>query len=85
VPVLVVVVVAKWVGDLLNEGLYDSFIHLLQVPILPPDHPPEMKFYRYLFLRRAHANHRGKTLTQTSILAPTLHLYSYFGRSRIAD
>ena len=33
-PVMVVLLVAKWVGDFFNEGLYDIHIQLAGVPLL---------------------------------------------------
>lgn len=33
-PVMLVLMIAKWVGDMFNEGLYDSHIDLAEVPIL---------------------------------------------------
>ncbi|CAB4014714.1 H(+) Cl(-) exchange transporter 7, partial [Paramuricea clavata] len=40
-PMMLVIMVAKWVGDLFNEGLYDIHIRLSRVPILGWD-PPQM-------------------------------------------
>jgi len=39
-PVMVVLLVAKWVGDFFNEGLYDIHIQLAGVPLLGWDPPP---------------------------------------------
>ena len=39
-PVMVVLLVAKWVGDFFNEGLYDIHIQLSGVPLLGWDPPP---------------------------------------------
>lgn len=33
-PIIVILVCAKWTGDLFNEGLYDIHIHLKHVPLL---------------------------------------------------
>ncbi|KAJ8318965.1 hypothetical protein KUTeg_004056 [Tegillarca granosa] len=33
-PVMIVLMVAKWIGDLFNEGIYDMHIHLQGVPLL---------------------------------------------------
>ncbi|XP_052263703.1 H(+)/Cl(-) exchange transporter 7-like isoform X2 [Dreissena polymorpha] len=33
-PVMIVLMIAKWIGDLFNEGIYDTHIHLQGVPIL---------------------------------------------------
>lgn len=33
-PIMLVLMVTKWVGDLFNEGLYDAHIELSEVPIL---------------------------------------------------
>ena len=39
-PMMVVLLVAKWVGDIFNEGLYDIHIQLAGVPLLGWDPPP---------------------------------------------
>ena len=39
-PIMVVLLVAKWVGDIFNEGLYDIHIQLAGVPLLGWDPPP---------------------------------------------
>jgi len=39
-PIMVVLMVAKWVGDYFNEGLYDIHIQLAGVPLLAWDPPP---------------------------------------------
>ncbi|KAL5017921.1 hypothetical protein ScPMuIL_003643 [Solemya velum] len=39
-PIMIVLMIAKWVGDIFNEGIYDMHVHLQEVPILgwePPD------------------------------------------------
>ena len=33
-PLMVVLLLAKWTGDYFNEGIYDMHIHLAKVPIL---------------------------------------------------
>ncbi|KAK2180123.1 hypothetical protein NP493_458g02020 [Ridgeia piscesae] len=38
-PIMIVLMVAKWVGDLFNEGLYDIHVKLAGVPILPWEPP----------------------------------------------
>uniref|UniRef100_A0A8R1DIT4 Chloride channel protein n=1 Tax=Caenorhabditis japonica TaxID=281687 RepID=A0A8R1DIT4_CAEJA len=40
-PIMLVLMVAKWVGDIFNEGLYDAHIDLAEVPILGWN-PPKM-------------------------------------------
>jgi len=39
-PIMVVLMVAKWVGDYFNEGLYEIHIQLAGVPILGWEPPP---------------------------------------------
>jgi len=39
-PIMVVLMVAKWVGDFFNEGLYDIHIQLAGVPLLGWEPPP---------------------------------------------
>ncbi|UYV60527.1 CLCN7 [Cordylochernes scorpioides] len=39
-PVMIALLVAKWVGDHFNDGLYDIHIRLNQVPLLHWDPPP---------------------------------------------
>jgi chloride channel 7 len=39
-PIMIVLMVAKWVGDLVNEGLYDEHVDLAQVPLLAWSAPP---------------------------------------------
>jgi chloride channel 7 len=38
-PIMITIMVSKWVGDLFNEGLYDIHIELASVPILPWEPP----------------------------------------------
>lgn len=50
--------VAKWSGDLFNEGLYDIHIKLKRVPLLEWAIPQEMyrcvlKSYSSLFIRKS--------------------------------
>ncbi|WKY14650.1 hypothetical protein Q1695_000297 [Nippostrongylus brasiliensis] len=40
-PIMLVLMVTKWVGDIFNEGLYDTHIDIQEVPILGW-HPPKM-------------------------------------------
>lgn len=39
-PIMVVLMVAKWVGDYFNEGLYDIHIQLAGVPLIAWEPPP---------------------------------------------
>ena len=38
-PIMLVLMISKWVGDKFNEPLYDSHIHLKCVPFLHPELP----------------------------------------------
>ncbi|PAV60642.1 hypothetical protein WR25_14410 isoform B [Diploscapter pachys] len=40
-PIMLVLMIAKWVGDMFNEGIYDTLIDLAEVPVLGW-HPPKM-------------------------------------------
>lgn len=39
-PLMTVLLVAKWMGDLFNRGIYDMHVHLARVPILEWEPPP---------------------------------------------
>ncbi|OXU19666.1 hypothetical protein TSAR_006094 [Trichomalopsis sarcophagae] len=39
-PVIIVLITAKWVGDFFNEGIYDIHIQMAGVPLLPWEAPP---------------------------------------------
>ncbi len=41
-PLLVTLMVAKWVGDLFDEGLYDIHIELKEIPLLGWGSPDKM-------------------------------------------
>ncbi|KAK7094036.1 hypothetical protein V1264_007711 [Littorina saxatilis] len=41
-PLMIVLMVAKWVGDLFNKGLYDMHIDLKEVPFLEWETPAEL-------------------------------------------
>lgn len=44
-PLLVTLMVAKWVGDIFNEGLYDIHIEVREIPLLGWDSPEKMDRY----------------------------------------
>ena len=39
-PIMIVLMVAKWIGDLFTEGIYDEHIGLAKVPLLGWEAPP---------------------------------------------
>ncbi|XP_015175894.1 PREDICTED: H(+)/Cl(-) exchange transporter 7 [Polistes dominula] len=39
-PVIIVLILAKWVGDFFNEGIYDIHIQMAGIPLLPWEAPP---------------------------------------------
>ncbi|XP_068983504.1 H(+)/Cl(-) exchange transporter 7 [Bombus flavifrons] len=39
-PLIVVLIMAKWVGDFFNEGIYDIHTQMAGIPILPWEAPP---------------------------------------------
>ena len=45
-PLLLVNLIAKWVGDEFNDGLYDSLIYLNQWPFLDWEPQPEHHFLK---------------------------------------
>ncbi|CAH1780242.1 unnamed protein product [Owenia fusiformis] len=42
-PIMLCLMLAKWVGDFFNKGLYDMHIYMMGIPILPWD-APEMSY-----------------------------------------
>jgi chloride channel 7 len=41
IPIMLSLIIAKWMGDFFNPGIYDLHIEILGIPLLPWD-PPEM-------------------------------------------
>lgn len=39
-PLMITILIAKWVGDYFNEGIYDTHIQLMGVPLLGWEPPP---------------------------------------------
>ncbi|XP_045476555.1 H(+)/Cl(-) exchange transporter 7 [Harmonia axyridis] len=39
-PLIITLIAAKWTGDFFNEGIYDTYIQLSGVPLLPWEPPP---------------------------------------------
>lgn len=39
-PVIIVLIMAKWVGDFFNEGIYDVHTQMAGIPLLPWESPP---------------------------------------------
>jgi len=42
-PLMAVLLVAKWLGDLMNAGIYDTHIHIMNIPLLEVDSKPQCK------------------------------------------
>eukprot|EP00039_Didymoeca_costata_P010778 m.145977 g.145977 ORF g.145977 m.145977 type:complete len:819 (-) comp14959_c0_seq7:1138-3594(-) len=42
-PIMVTLLLAKWVGDIFNHGIYDIHIHLKKIPVLEPEAEETMK------------------------------------------
>jgi len=60
-----VIQVAKWSGDLFNEGLYDIHIHLKGIPLLEWDVPPKMNRCVMWFVNGSIRLHSAKTNVAT--------------------
>lgn len=39
-PIIIVLIMAKWVGDFFNEGIYDIHTQMAGIPLLPWEPPP---------------------------------------------
>ena len=48
-PLMTTLIVAKWVGDHFNKGIYDIHIHLKKVPLLEFEAETEMKRFTCTF------------------------------------
>ena len=45
-PLIIILMVSKWVGDYFNEGLYDIHIRMQGAPLLGWE-PPQLSQYKY--------------------------------------
>jgi CBS domain-containing protein len=45
-PIMISLMVAKWVGDIFNKGIYDIHIHLKKIPLL--EHDVEIDMHRFV-------------------------------------
>ncbi|XP_063223431.1 H(+)/Cl(-) exchange transporter 7 [Bacillus rossius redtenbacheri] len=43
-PLMLTLIMAKWIGDFFTEGIYDIHIQLMQVPLMPWEPPPLSNF-----------------------------------------
>ncbi|CAH1773141.1 unnamed protein product [Owenia fusiformis] len=75
-PIMIVLMVAKWSGDLFNEGLYDIHIELKDVPLLGWDAPIntlKMKAHDIMETSITYMFPHTRILSLVSILKTTCH------------
>ncbi|XP_063534081.1 H(+)/Cl(-) exchange transporter 7 [Cydia strobilella] len=77
-PIIITLVVAKWVGDFFNEGIYDIHIQLAGVPLLPWE-PPPLAHNIYASEVMAHPVFTLRTIENVGHVVELLKLVSYNG------
>lgn len=65
-PLLITLMVAKWVGDLFNEGLYDIHIEVKEIPLLGWDSPEKVDRFVLIDISCSHAHCMNNWLVQCS-------------------
>ncbi|XP_042861796.1 H(+)/Cl(-) exchange transporter 7-like isoform X2 [Penaeus japonicus] len=77
-PLMIVLMVAKWVGDFFNEGLYDIHIQMTGVPIMAWEAPPlSNNIYASEVMNRPVVSLR--TVERVGRIVAVLKSYSYNG------
>ncbi|KAG7302799.1 hypothetical protein JYU34_012776 [Plutella xylostella] len=77
-PIIITVVVAKWVGDFFNEGIYDIHIQLAAVPLLPWE-PPPLTHNIYASQVMSHPVFTLRTVENVAHILEVLRMVSYNG------
>ncbi|XP_053607329.1 H(+)/Cl(-) exchange transporter 7 [Plodia interpunctella] len=77
-PIIITLVVAKWVGDFFNEGIYDIYIQLAAVPLLPWE-PPPLTHNVYASEVMSHPVFTLRTVENVGHIVELLKLVSYNG------
>ncbi|XP_047995343.1 H(+)/Cl(-) exchange transporter 7 [Leguminivora glycinivorella] len=77
-PIIITLVVAKWVGDFFNEGIYDIHIQLAGVPFLPWE-PPPLAHNVYASEVMSHPVFTLRTIENVGHVVELLKLVSYNG------
>lgn len=77
-PIIITLVVAKWVGDFFNEGIYDIHIQLAGVPLLPWE-PPPLAHNVYASEVMSHPVFTLRTIENVGHVVELLKLVSYNG------
>ncbi|XP_059045366.1 H(+)/Cl(-) exchange transporter 7 [Achroia grisella] len=77
-PIIITLVVAKWVGDFFSEGIYDIHIQLAAVPLLPWE-PPPLAHNVYASEVMSHPVFTLRTVENVGHIVELLRIVSYNG------
>ncbi|XP_028161745.1 H(+)/Cl(-) exchange transporter 7 [Ostrinia furnacalis] len=77
-PIIITLVVAKWIGDFFNEGIYDIHIQLAAVPLLPWE-PPPLTHNIYASEVMSHPVFTLRTVENVGHIVELLKVVSYNG------
>ncbi|XP_026751549.2 H(+)/Cl(-) exchange transporter 7 [Galleria mellonella] len=77
-PIIITLVVAKWVGDFFSEGIYDIHIQLAAIPLLPWE-PPPLAHNVYASEVMSHPVFTLRTVENVGHIVELLRLVSYNG------